>query len=450
MKRDWILRLIVLPGLLVLACGDDDDDGGTGPGDVTPPDAVTDLAVADIDENSATLTWTAPGDDGDTGTASTYSVRYSRDAITDATWSQAIEVMNAPSPGEAGTTESFAVTGLQELTIYHFAVKTADEVPNWSGLSNVVTDTTMGERSFLLANSRVGQYAIVDPLNGADSVEVQPAVHFVGETTLGFECHQVIVRSPTGPGGAANALYIMDAWDGGNVTKITDETALNVVSLDGSPAEARVAFGAHDIEFNHAHVYTVGEDGSGLAQLSTQDEALATAAGAAAKIVGAGNPAWSPDGTHIAFDVGLRTVPENFAYNGIAVMSADGSGKQVLYDKNVEEAHYDDLCWTADGNYVLFLEGSDVKAISVSTGQVYDLTDGLDIDGTAVDMITASPYDLVLAVGYHYVGTDLYLADLQVVGDAISVVSTPAKLTDQQAVGHAYGEPDWAPWMPEW
>ena len=29
------------------------------------------------------------------------------------------------------------VTGLTEYTTYHFALKTADEVPNWSELSNV-------------------------------------------------------------------------------------------------------------------------------------------------------------------------------------------------------------------------------------------------------------------------------------------------------------------------
>src|SRR5262249_9500968 len=48
-----------------------------------------------------------------------------------------------PNPSAPGTTEHVTVTGLQANTTYYFAVKTADEVPNWSGLSNVISRTTL-------------------------------------------------------------------------------------------------------------------------------------------------------------------------------------------------------------------------------------------------------------------------------------------------------------------
>ena len=37
-----------------------------------------------------------------------------------------------PTPKAAGQAESFTVTGLSANTTYYFALKVADEVPNWS------------------------------------------------------------------------------------------------------------------------------------------------------------------------------------------------------------------------------------------------------------------------------------------------------------------------------
>jgi hypothetical protein len=91
--------------------------------------------------NSVTLNWTAPGDDGTVGTAEQYDIRYSTSAIsgTDTTgwWNQATRCNGEPAPQGSGASESFVVTGLQPSTTYHFMIRTADEVPNWSGFSNL-------------------------------------------------------------------------------------------------------------------------------------------------------------------------------------------------------------------------------------------------------------------------------------------------------------------------
>ncbi|MCX5799999.1 MAG: hypothetical protein NTX17_01220 [Candidatus Eisenbacteria bacterium] len=98
------------------------------------------------DWNAITLTWTAPGDDGSTGLASQYDIRYSVSSIsgTDTTtwWSQATQCTGEPTPHTAGTTETFMITGLQASKTYYLMVKTADEVPNWSGFSNVAVRAT--------------------------------------------------------------------------------------------------------------------------------------------------------------------------------------------------------------------------------------------------------------------------------------------------------------------
>jgi hypothetical protein len=126
---------------MAVGCG---DDGGTSPdtSDTTAPANVADLASPSSTASSATLTWTAPGDDGTVGTAAQYDIRYSTAVITDANFNSATQAADLPVPSTAGTGETFTVTGLTENTTYYFALKTADEVPNWSGLSNVANATT--------------------------------------------------------------------------------------------------------------------------------------------------------------------------------------------------------------------------------------------------------------------------------------------------------------------
>jgi alpha-tubulin suppressor-like RCC1 family protein len=111
------------------------------PVDSTPPGAVTDLIVTGTTSDSATVTWQAPGDDGNVGTATTYDIRYSASEITETNWDSAIQCVGEPTPNPAGTTETYTVTDLSPGTTYYFALKTADEVPNWSPLSNVVSVT---------------------------------------------------------------------------------------------------------------------------------------------------------------------------------------------------------------------------------------------------------------------------------------------------------------------
>jgi hypothetical protein len=101
---------------------------------------------------SLLLSWTAPGDDGTSGRASTYELRYAQSPVsgTDTTswWSAASSVPGMPAPGPSGTRESFIVDGLAPGTTYYFVLRTADEVPNVSGFSNIsVRQTATGGSS---------------------------------------------------------------------------------------------------------------------------------------------------------------------------------------------------------------------------------------------------------------------------------------------------------------
>ncbi len=107
--------------------------------DITSPAAVTDLEVINVETASLHLTWTAPGDDGNSGTAVEYDIRYLSLPITEENWDVAILVSGEPSPGQANTSETMLIPNIDFAATYYFAMKTADEAGNWSNLSNVVS-----------------------------------------------------------------------------------------------------------------------------------------------------------------------------------------------------------------------------------------------------------------------------------------------------------------------
>jgi formylglycine-generating enzyme required for sulfatase activity len=124
-------------GLLVLA--------GRGPfRDETDPAAITSLTCTPQSAFSVTLDWVATGDDRVWGQAAGVEIRYATAPITDeASWAAATPVANPPSPAAPGVPMSFDVSGLDELTQYHFAVRMRDDADRLSGLSNAASATTL-------------------------------------------------------------------------------------------------------------------------------------------------------------------------------------------------------------------------------------------------------------------------------------------------------------------
>jgi len=84
------------------------------------------------------LLWTAPGDDGNVGTATRFEVRMSNALISESNWSSALQVPGAPAPQPSGTRQSMVVRGLTRGVTYYFAIKAIDDVDNVAPISNVV------------------------------------------------------------------------------------------------------------------------------------------------------------------------------------------------------------------------------------------------------------------------------------------------------------------------
>jgi len=116
-----------------------ENDGGP---DFTAPARAVDLTgTATMSRAAAMVYWTAPGDDGGLGCASAYDLRYSATPVgsdTLAWWNAATPAPGEPDPSLAGCIDSCGLSDLDPDTIYYLILRAADEVPNWSGYSNVL------------------------------------------------------------------------------------------------------------------------------------------------------------------------------------------------------------------------------------------------------------------------------------------------------------------------
>ncbi len=110
--------------------------------DEVAPAAISNLAVTGTESNSATLSWTATGDDGTTGTAARYDIRYRTSEINSSNWASATSVENTLVPQAFGFTESYTITGLGFGETYYFAIKAIDNLGNESEVSNSPSGST--------------------------------------------------------------------------------------------------------------------------------------------------------------------------------------------------------------------------------------------------------------------------------------------------------------------
>ncbi len=90
---------------------------------------------------SVPLHWTAPGDDGNVGRATSYMLRYATTPVsgsdTTSWWLAATPATGLPAPQPAGSAESFTVAGLDSGTTYYFVIRAVDDANNVAGFSNI-------------------------------------------------------------------------------------------------------------------------------------------------------------------------------------------------------------------------------------------------------------------------------------------------------------------------
>lgn len=200
-----------------------------------PPNQVTDLRAVAVEETSFLLTWTAPGDDGSAGTASQYDIRSSLQEITEATWPTATVISNPPVPKSSGEPETLQVPFYRPYYNYYFAIKAADEVPNWSQISNVafglgynvhmkLWDTTVyaGELLKIIFRAPGGQPVSIHLLSQFSSQACNPGHSFVMDRIVGDRyypqgVHEIFYDFNIEEDGypPSGKYYVLLCWDSG-------------------------------------------------------------------------------------------------------------------------------------------------------------------------------------------------------------------------------------------
>jgi subtilisin family serine protease len=108
--------------------------------DIHPPDPVgPSLEAVTTGTSSVTMRWLASGDDGATGRANYYDLRYQQGPTID--FPVATPAEGIWTPGPAGSTETFTATGLQPNTEYTFGLVVVDNVGNQSLLTTLTVVT---------------------------------------------------------------------------------------------------------------------------------------------------------------------------------------------------------------------------------------------------------------------------------------------------------------------
>jgi Tol biopolymer transport system component len=335
---------------------------------------VTSLRVVAVTSTSITLRWTAPGDDGSTGTAASYDVRYDTAPLTAGTWSAATPAAGEPVPGPAGTSETFTITGLATATLYYVALTASDEASNTSGLSNVVQAHVLFQPAvaFLAERETVGvEELYVADLAGSMVVKLSGTMVTNGDV-LGYQWSpdrtQVAYVADQEADGR-NELYVVSAW-GGTPVKASGTLVPGgwvVASPQWAPDGSRIAYRARQDSLAF-ELYTSFPDGTGNVKISGPLVSGGEVFGAV----------WSPDSARMAYSADQIVDGRDDLF----VSSADGaSNVQVSPALPPGQEVNGGFAFSPDGSRIGFAAGVFNGIQEIYTARP-DGTDRVEVTGT--------------------------------------------------------------------
>lgn len=401
---------IALLALLLPSCGDDDSPGPPS-GDTTSPVRVLDLTCQCAGGSTVTLSWTAPGDDGTDGQASRYDVRYSQTTLVGAGWDTATIASSLPTPRAAGQPDSLTITNLTSGE-WFFGLQAADEVPNWSSLSNVasvtvadtippsaVTDLAAVSASFTSVRLRWTTPGNDGAIGRASEHDLRYSVDPITEETWNDAVRVGGLPRPALPGTirsfrvpglapSTSCSYALKTADGDSnwsaLSNVVGRSTLAITTsqltfsrwemgvmgtVEWSPdGETLMAMADWQV-IHHYDLYLIPASGGDPMELTYDDD-----------LIFCSDPCWSPDGTQIAF-VSNRVINQD----EIFVMAAT-PGATAFQVTNFGSRQLHDCAWSPDGTRIAFSSNrsgnSEIYVVSAQGGEPTQLTNDPAWDGS--------------------------------------------------------------------
>ena len=236
-------------------------------------------------------------------------------------------------------------------------------------LGSQMSKQAHGQQGKIVFESTLGIY-VVNP-DGSGLQRLTSAEGGGWEPTWSPDRDKILVTSRLHGGGQADEeVYVMDA-DGSNMRRLTNTPgdSTSSWSADWSPDGEQIVFNSNrdgsDLGWDGEELYVMAADGSNVRRLTR-------------RLGFDSSPAWSPDGTKIAF---MRSAPgEQEGQSDIYVIQPDGTNLQRL----TRDARAARPSWSPDGKKIAFMGGGghDDGGIDIYV---------MDADGTNIQRLTHRP-----------------------------------------------------------